>query len=128
MLPVGGEGSLVRADRAQATVADVGTVLADRWLTCTTDEAVDDVTYTLADPGGNGRRHTVSFSRLATDNGDFDFIITDSGPFFVSLAPGEFCTVQSTHVGYVDGNLTSGTGVGELDHEDNLVFGWVRRG
>lgn len=124
MNPTPGEGHLIRADTSQ----EIGNLFEQhRWLVATTNVVNDDVTYTLEGPS-NAKKYTLSFSRLGSDNGDYDFTITDGATFTVVLAPGEFCTVQSTHIGYFDGELPSGTGTGELDDPANQLWGWVRRG
>lgn len=124
MNPAAGEGHLIRDDDAQV----VGGVFDEqhRWLVATTDDADADVTYTLA-AASDAKKYTLNFTRRSGDNAAHDFIVTDGAGFTVTLAPGEFCTVQSAHTDYVNGSLSSGTGDGELDHPDNQVYGWVRR-
>lgn len=123
MNPTVGEDHLIVADTDQV----VGDIYQHRWLVATTNVANTHVTYTLAPPS-DAKKYTLSFSRLMSDNGDYNFTVTDGATFSVTLAPGEFCTVQCTHVGYSNSGLASGTGTGELDDPDNQLWGWVQRG
>lgn len=132
LIPEPSQRTIIRESRSQVT-SGLG---KDRFLLFSTGYTGEDIVYSLdpadgpqvdlsePNPDFGCRSFELDFYREGGDNPAASVTVTDGGDFVYALAPGEHLVIRSQVVDYVDAELAAGTGVGQLDHSTNQVYGW----